>query len=533
MIKVNKKENKKGNNVEVYDISLDGTFVNALGGNVLHNTDGFNFQLPKVFRYTKEHPYISTGEGRNYPKGKEYVECQADVAEFENKYLSTAYNGGIQKMGLDIDEVIPASINLSRKNYIDVLDNGKIKLVGNTIKSRRLSPFIEKFFDMSLTVLAHGKGWEFLNMYYDYIEKIYNYQIPLKDIASKGKIKKTLKDYVADCETVTKAGSKKSRQAWYELALLNNLKVDLNDTIYYVNTGNKKSLSSDVKKILHQYTTINGEEVELKGKVKTDILKKWCEENEYDYKSLKTAKSKEILAPHISREWEEIILNCKMIPLSIAESEEELLCKDVGEDFEYNVEKYLEMFNKRVKPLLVCFHPDMRQNILITNPSDRKQFTENECTLVSGYPNKETDQDTYEQLMTPERKEIAFWISINQKPPFIDECQIEWDKLVNNYLEMIEKEKNVIFQEENAKYLNALKNLTDEDYKAFEDDNEIPNSILEIVDVNSDMHFYFKKLPDMRPSTGGSIIDDLLRDNYSFLDSSEIEYEMKNSLSSE
>lgn len=40
MIKTNKKENMKGIGVEVYDISLDGTFVNALGGNVLHNTDG-------------------------------------------------------------------------------------------------------------------------------------------------------------------------------------------------------------------------------------------------------------------------------------------------------------------------------------------------------------------------------------------------------------------------------------------------------------------------------------------------------------
>ena len=40
----------------VYDISLDGTFVNALGMNVLHNTDGFNFQMTLTFRYTEEKP---------------------------------------------------------------------------------------------------------------------------------------------------------------------------------------------------------------------------------------------------------------------------------------------------------------------------------------------------------------------------------------------------------------------------------------------------------------------------------------------
>ena len=40
----------KGNTEEyVYDISLDGSVVNALGLNVISNTDGFNFKLPKTF----------------------------------------------------------------------------------------------------------------------------------------------------------------------------------------------------------------------------------------------------------------------------------------------------------------------------------------------------------------------------------------------------------------------------------------------------------------------------------------------------
>lgn len=38
---------KKGKTKDyVYDISADGTIVNALGRNVASNTDGFNFQLP-------------------------------------------------------------------------------------------------------------------------------------------------------------------------------------------------------------------------------------------------------------------------------------------------------------------------------------------------------------------------------------------------------------------------------------------------------------------------------------------------------
>ena len=45
MLNIEKNENKNGN--FVYDISLSGTAVNALGSNIIANTDGFNFQKPK------------------------------------------------------------------------------------------------------------------------------------------------------------------------------------------------------------------------------------------------------------------------------------------------------------------------------------------------------------------------------------------------------------------------------------------------------------------------------------------------------
>ena len=95
----------------VYDISLDGTFVNALGCNVVSNTDGqlgFNFQLPKKHRYTDDHPYVSNGGGRNSVKGKSYTGVDADVAEFEDLYFHTPWNGGIMKMGLGVDEYCDA-----------------------------------------------------------------------------------------------------------------------------------------------------------------------------------------------------------------------------------------------------------------------------------------------------------------------------------------------------------------------------------------------------------------------------------------
>lgn len=478
---------------------------------IVGDTDGFNFQMPPddKFRYTDEHPYISDGGGRNSVKGKAYTWVYADVAEFEDLYLNKAYNGGINKMGLGVDEFCDATINFARKNYADLLPNGKTKKVGNTIKSRKMSGYLEKFIDEGVDLLLRNNGYKFLTNYYDYIDKIYNYQIPIKDIASKGNIKKTLKEYMTDCKTLTKAGTKKSRQAWYELAIKEGLNPNVSDTIYYINTGQKKG-HSDVKRVTHYfYYDAAGEKVEI-----TKDVEKWYKEYEgKDKTRLDLAK----MHHNKAFEEDEIILNCKLVPNEIVDSEEDVLCSDY-EGLEYNVEKYIDQFNKRITPLLVCFHPDIRNKILVTNPKDKMFFTEAQAQLVSGYPNKETDQDTFEALMTPERKEIEFWVSINETPPFVKECDIDWDKLVADYKAEIEKEKNDIFQSENKKYIDALNRLTDADIEVFEEEGKLPPSIASIVTLGSDMRLYFKKLPDMTPSTGGYAFDDIM---YSFLETAE------------
>jgi hypothetical protein len=379
-----------------------------------------------------------------------------------------------------------------------------------------MSGYLEKFIDNGVDLLLHNNGYEFLTSYYDYIDKIYNYQIPIKDIASKGNIKKTLKDYIADCNTLTKAGSKKSRQAWYELAIKEGLNPNVSDTIYYINTGTKKG-HSDVKRITHYfYYSINGEKVEI-----TKEVEKLYKEHTKNRPNGSTAKTRLELAKETygnkSFDEDEIILNCKLVPNEIVDSEEDVLCSDY-EGLEYNVEKYIDQFNKRITPLLVCFHPDIRNKILITDPKDRKFFTEQESKLVSGYPNKPEDQDTFEALMTPERKEIEFWVSINETPPFVKECNIDWDGLVKDYKDTKAAENDYVYQLENKKYLDALNNLTNADVEAFEEDGKLPSSISEIMTLGSDMRLYFKKIPDKTPSTGGYVFDDIM---YSFVENAE------------
>ena len=510
----------------VYDISLDGTVVNALGLNVLSNTDGFNFQKPLKYRYTESHPYIGKGLGRNVKKGKEYTEVDADVAEFEDTFINEAYNGGVLKNGLGIDEYCDACIQFARKNYADLMPDGSKKLVGNTIKSKKLPIYIEKFLNKAIDMLLHGKGSEFLNYYYDYIEKIYNMQIPLKDIATVGKIKTSIETYKESCKQLTAGGTKKARQAWYELAIRDNLPVNMGDTIYYINTGDKKSVS-DVQRVTKYYFEgRDGKEIDYvtndDGTPKTDRkgnaipLSKGLE-SEYNRK--KKANDPIVLAPNNSKkkyiskdeyihkaypsikDKDVIVFNCVRLPNEIVEDEDDHFCSD---DIEYNKEKYIDMFNKRIKPLLVCFDEKIRygvnekgktiNNILITSPKDRKEFTESESHLVAGQPYESIDQDTYEQLMTIEDKEIKFWIENNKVPPYTKECGMDWEKIKQDYLNRQEELKKEGICEEKALYDEIIRKITKDDVDKVLEDGLLPDKLLSIIDEDvNDGNFISKK----------------------------------------
>ena len=498
--KITEKDRRIG---AVYDISLDGTVVNALGMNVISNTDGFNFQLPLIFRYTEDHPYIGKGLGRNVTKGKAYTGPEADVAEFEDTYINQAYNGGVLKNGLGIDEYCDACIQFSRKNYADLMPDGSIKLVGNTIKSKKMPKYIEKFLDKGIRLLLHGDGSGFIEAYYDYIEKIYNMQIPLKDIATVGKIKTTLENYKKSCNELTAAGNKKARQAWYELALKHKLNVNMGDSVYYINTGNKKG-ESDVKRVTHYYAMVDGEEREITkelernyNKAKKETPDKMRGENG---KWIKKSKYGEMKYGNTFFEKDEIVFNCVLLSNDIVEDEDDHFCDD---NFEYNVAKYIDMFNKRIRPLLVCFSRDIRttvnekgkevDNILITNPKDRKSFTEQECKLTSGQPYNKTDQDTYEELMTMEDKEIKFWVLVDKEPPYAKEIGMDWEAIKADYFERMKELERKEVKEEVEAYNDAINKLTQSDVDSFIEDGIIPESILSIVDEDANSNNFVSK----------------------------------------
>ena len=269
-----------------------------------------------------------------------------------------------------------------KKKLCFVTDKGKVKLTGNTIKSKKLQTYVAEFLDEGLTMLLNGKGQEFLDFYYSYVEKIYNRQIPISKIANKARVKQSVKEYKVHITKRTKSGSLMSRQAHMELVMKEDIPVGLGDTIYYVNNGTRKS-HGDVQKKKDQ-----------------------------------------------------IILNCYLVDDDIMENRPD----ELGE---YNVPRYLASFNKRIEPLLVVFSPDIRDEILIDNPEDRPFFTKKQSELVRGYPRKEGDQDYLDEVLTLSQTEIDFWNSVNINPfyMYIDQTiDLVEDQYVNKNLSLVGQE---------------------------------------------------------------------------------------------
>jgi len=481
---------------------------------IVGDTDGFNFMLPDTFRYTDDCPYISTGQSRETKKGKAYTGYEADVAEFNDKYMSDKHYApnAVNKMGLGIDEVVSSTINFSRKNYADYFADkpypDDVKMVGNTIKSKKMPEYIEKFLDRGIRLLLQNNGQGFLDEYYDYVDKIYSYRIPLKEIASRGKVKKSLEEYKEDCKTLTKAGRPKSRQAWMELALKDNLNINLGETLFYINTGKSKS-QSDVKKITHFYTVggLFGEKMDCR----VALEKEWkaAPDSKTVEGGIKMSLIEYVKKYHPEVEIEdEVVLNAMLLPLNMLDDDTELYCKDVP-GMEYNVPKYVKQFNNRIKPLLVCFGKEIRDKILIENPSDRPYFTEDQSKLTSGEPNNEGDQDTYEQLMTMEDKEIKFWKAHPEfEIPFLDECGMNWDEIVLDYDERMEREKQLGIDHVRESVEKALSKLSSEEFDAFEEEGEVPASLKKLVNFDPvTSNFVDKTYPDIVIVTIYDVLD--------------------------
>jgi hypothetical protein len=351
------------------------------------DTDGVNFSLPEGG--VDDRVYIGKGLNWLVEEGKEYRGYYADTAEYNDLFMKG-------EMGLDCDGTWDSCINLSRKNYATMESNGKIKLTGNSIKSKKLPLYIEVFLDKGVKLLLEGKGQEFIEWYFEYHQRIYDQQIPLKQIAQRARVKLSVEDYKKRCGMKTKAGSLMSRMAHMELAIKHNLKVSLGDVISYVNNGLKAS-HGDVQKIT---------------------------KNNYTKKALDLFTSVNGVEPE-DKSTSTIQLNCYMLDQTEIENNPDL----TGD---YNVARAISTFNKKVEPLLIVFNKELRESLLIANPEDRGFFTKTQCELIGGIPNKEADQDTIEDLLTITDLELKFWDRVGVSSEYIYElAEPGWEEHIN------------------------------------------------------------------------------------------------------
>jgi len=451
------------------------------------DTDGCNFAAPdnlNDFSYVANGTHWKTeGEG-----GKTLYGIDAVLAEFNETFM-------IGRMGLDLDDVCTSTINFARKNYANDI-GGKIKLVGNSIKSKKMPVYIEEFLNKGIRMLLDGDGYSFINHYYEYVDKIYNYKIPLIKMASKSKVKLSIPDYKKKAKMKNKAGNPMPKQAHMELAMLNNLDTSLGDVLYYINTGTSKSQgdlqtiweNKMTKKQLEKWYINNGQDAtppEAKSTLKINCKLIMPDTVERDFEAIKELEMLKKAVVKVGEEGGDV----NQFDARIKELESTLFTD------EYNVARYLEAFNKKVKPLLVCFSPEIRDQIQLSIIKikdketkktfevlkDRIIFTKSQCSLISGKPFRPVDQDSYEDLMIMEDKEIKFWERVNKVPNNMELS--EWEEIKIDYYERmrIAKEEGIV--EEKEKLDEIFKRLEVKDFSLIRKKGELPIDIFILCDI--------------------------------------------------
>jgi len=181
-------------------------------------------------------------------------------------------------------------------------------------------------------------------------------------------------------------------------------------------------------------------------------------------------------------------LQCKLIPTEQIEENPDLTTD------EYNVPKYLEAFNKRIHALLVCFNTDIRDKILIDMVKNKKTqqmeltelhaFTKKQCELTSGTAFNDGDQDTLEDLMLMEDKEIEFWIRVKKEPNNLDDLGMDWPQIQADFYERKRIEKIESMEFEKAQIDKVIKSLEIDELEAIRNTNLLPNDLKSFVRLN-------------------------------------------------
>jgi len=374
-------------------------------------TDGVNFKIPDSTNIKVSNEGISEGTTEGLIEemwqygGKTGIGALIEL--FNETEMPKPY------MSVDDDGESVSCLNLARINYatlslVEDKKSGKmkekIKLTGNTIKSKVMPEYIEEFIDKGLELILHGKGREFVEYYYSYAEDIRYMQVPLKKIASKSRMKQTLANYKKRGKD--KNGREKGKQAHMELLIRKREKLALElfekhkIELGFDNPEKEPKKIDDVMKAVINYMPPPPELDSTVYYVNTGYMKSHGDTKD-DVKDKETG---------------ELRYGSTLI------SSEDLQ-ENPNMTGTYNYEKYLAAFNKRVETILVGFDPEVIKKIPVKiikkgeNAGDLKkgEFSplKNELEL------KSFDLDDFDESMHLEEIEVDFWNRTGYDPRLV------------------------------------------------------------------------------------------------------------------
>ena len=363
-------------------------------------TDGINFHIPDTttIRVTDDGVLYDQPEGliEDMWKYDGQVGVQALIKKYNREEMKAPY------MSVDDDGDSISCLNLSRINYgslalVKDKKTGelkeKIKLTGNTIKSKVMPEYIETFIDKGLDMILHGQGKEFVEYYNSYAEDIRYMRIPLKKIASKSKIKISLKSYKN--RGSDKNGKDKAAQAHMEL-LIQKREAIVRDLF------EKHKSEFNLEKIK------NVNDIDVMAKLVANYMP---QEPELDsvvyYVNVGTMKSHGDVKKDTKTG--EVVLRCELISAKDLQDNPNMTGT-------YNYKKYLAAFNTRVETLLVGFDEETRKKMLvkINKQGELKKFEFN--PLHNELELKNFDSDNYDEAMHLEDLEVDFWNKTGYDP---------------------------------------------------------------------------------------------------------------------
>ncbi|MFW5847368.1 MAG: 3'-5' exonuclease [bacterium] len=403
-------------------------------------TDGINFVIPSTSNIKiTDNERVELDEEKNIEEVWNFnnkTGIDALIEYFNTTELSQNYTGKKSFMSVDNDGNFVSCYNLARINYASksvvkdkktgevVKDKNtgevktKIKLTGNTIKSKTMPEYIEKFIDKGLDLILKGDGVGFVNYYQDYAQKIYYNQIPLKEIATKNKIKMSIKEYLNRGKD--KNGREKGKQAHMELIIEEREKIieelyeKHKDELFSLKDPKELTIE-DKLKLVDKYMPPEPEKDTYVYQVNCGYKKSHGDSNRIVDE--KTGKERFVSRLISSKDIEE---NPDMVG-------------------EYNTLKYLDAFNKRAKALLVGFDKDVAERIIVKEKIKKHKGVDGKVKktpelVIESFTEKELELkyfelDSIDDAMYLDAKEIDFWNKTGYDPRLV------WDgfKVPDNY----------------------------------------------------------------------------------------------------